>query len=218
MWPERSMFRLDEQSVENEPLFHKLKMLLPFLHIKLGLRKNFVKALKKDSNAVKYLMTKFPKISCAKITEGIFIGLINDEEFIATLKEDLIFDVVKHFFGNNKSPNYAKIVENLISKFHKLECISNIKFHFMDSHLTFSPDNLSAESEEQGGRFHQDIKIIEQRYNGLWNQHMVADYYWNLMRDDKQNIIDFTEKIFKSMNIIFVLLPKYYCIFMNNVY
>ncbi|UYV84815.1 hypothetical protein LAZ67_X003599 [Cordylochernes scorpioides] len=54
---------------------------------------NVVKASKKDSDALKYLMTKFPKISSSKITEGIFIGpqirkLINDEEFIATLKED----------------------------------------------------------------------------------------------------------------------------------
>ncbi|UYV70098.1 hypothetical protein LAZ67_7001785 [Cordylochernes scorpioides] len=55
------------------------------------------------------------------------------------------------------------------------------KLHFMDSHLNLLPDNLGAESEEQGERFHQDIKIIEQRYNGFWNQHMVADYCWNLM-------------------------------------
>ncbi|UYV74803.1 hypothetical protein LAZ67_12001050 [Cordylochernes scorpioides] len=51
------------------------------------------KALKKDSDAVKYLMTKFPKISSSKILEGIFIGpqirkLINDEDFIATSKEE----------------------------------------------------------------------------------------------------------------------------------
>ncbi|UYV70966.1 hypothetical protein LAZ67_8001268 [Cordylochernes scorpioides] len=130
-------------------------------------------------------MTKFPKISCSKITEGIFIGprirkLINDEEFIATLKEDeknawlALIDIVKHFSGNNKSPSYVRIVENLISKFHKLECITNLKFNFMDSHLNFSPDNLGAESEEQGERFHQDIKIIEHRYNGLWNQRFDA--------------------------------------------
>ncbi|UYV75122.1 hypothetical protein LAZ67_12002550 [Cordylochernes scorpioides] len=143
-------------------------------------------------------MTKFPKISCPKLTEGIFIGpqsrkLINDEEFIATLKEDeknawlAFIDVVKHFLGNNKSPTYARIVENMISKFHKLEYIRNLKFHFMDSHLNYFSDNLSAESEEQGERFHQDIKIIEQRYNGLWNQHMMAENCWILMRDDKQD-------------------------------
>ncbi|UYV63882.1 hypothetical protein LAZ67_2005882 [Cordylochernes scorpioides] len=121
-------------------------------------------------------------------------------EFIATLKEDeknawlALIDVVKNLLGNNKLPNYARIVENLISKFHKLECITNLKFHLMDSHLNFFSDNLGAVCEEQGERFQQDIKIIEQRYNGLWNQHMVADYCWNLMRDDEQNIIDFTEK------------------------
>ncbi|UYV65062.1 hypothetical protein LAZ67_3003005 [Cordylochernes scorpioides] len=144
-------------------------MLLPLLHIKLGLKKYFVKTLKKDSDAVKYLMTKYLKISCSKITEGIFIGtqirkLINDEEFIATLKEDeknawlALIDVVKHFLGNNKSPNYARIVENLIYKFHKLECITNLNFHFMDSHLNFSSDNLGAESEEQA--FFKNFHLI----------------------------------------------------------
>ncbi|UYV84512.1 hypothetical protein LAZ67_X002419 [Cordylochernes scorpioides] len=173
----------------------------------------------KDSDAVKYLMTKFLKIICSKITEGIFIKpqickLINDEGFIATLEDEknallAPIDVVKHFLGNKKSPNYARIDKNLISKFQKLECITNLKFHFMDSHLNFFNGNLDAESEEQDECFHQDIKIIEQRYNGLWNQHMVADYCWNLMRDDKQNIIIFTEKIFKSTNNFF-----YY--FLNN--
>ncbi|UYV63591.1 CUL1 [Cordylochernes scorpioides] len=118
------------------------------------------KALKKDSDAVKYLMNKFRKISCSKITEDIFFGpqirkLINDEELIAILKEDeknawlAFIDVVKHFFGNNISPNYARIVENMISKFHKLACLMNLKLHFMDSHLNFFPDNFGAESEEQ---------------------------------------------------------------------
>ncbi|UYV69486.1 hypothetical protein LAZ67_6003764 [Cordylochernes scorpioides] len=96
-----------------------------------------------------------------------------ERKFIVTLKEDdknawlAFIDVVKHFLGNNKSPNYARIVENMIYKFHKLGCLINLKLHFMDSHLNFFHDNLGAESEEQGECFQQDIKIIEQRYNGL---------------------------------------------------
>ncbi|UYV82728.1 hypothetical protein LAZ67_22000681 [Cordylochernes scorpioides] len=158
-----------------------------------------------------------PHSVCGTCYQGLLQW--KSKEFIATLKEDeknswlALIDVVKHFLGNNKSPNYARIVEHLISKFHKLECITNLKFHFMDSHL-----NPTTRSEIQGERFHQDFKIIEQRYNGLWNQHMVADYCWNLMHDDKKNIIDFTEKNLQIHQYNFLLLLKYYCIFMNNVY
>ena len=45
------------------------------------------------------------------------------------------------------------------------------------------PENLGDLSEEQGERFHQDIKTMEARYQGRWDAHMMADYCWNLMRD-----------------------------------
>ncbi|KAK4875125.1 hypothetical protein RN001_011547 [Aquatica leii] len=37
--------------------------------------------------------------------------------------------------------------------------------------------------EEQGERFHQDIKTMEDRYQGRWCTHMIADYCWSLQRD-----------------------------------
>jgi len=45
------------------------------------------------------------------------------------------------------------------------------------------PQNLGDLSEEQGERFHQDIKTMEARYQGRWDAHMMVDYCWNLMRD-----------------------------------
>ena len=38
----------------------------------------------------------------------------------------------------------------------------------MDSHVEYFPKNLEDYSEEQGERFHQDIKVVEQRYQGRW--------------------------------------------------
>ena len=38
-------------------------------------------------------------------------------------------------------------------------------------------------SKEQGERFYQDIKTMEERYQGRWDSHMMADYYWSLKRD-----------------------------------
>jgi len=52
----------------------KEKIILPLLHIKLGLIKQFVKPLDQDKPAFLYLKKKFPKISDAKIKEGIFVG------------------------------------------------------------------------------------------------------------------------------------------------
>ena len=42
----------------------------------------------------------------------------------------------------------------------------SIKVHFVHFHLIFFPSNLGAMCEEQGERFHQDIKTMEIRYQG----------------------------------------------------
>ena len=49
-------------------------ILLPPLHIRLGLIKQFVKALDKEPEAFKHLMTAFPELSVANIKGGIFGG------------------------------------------------------------------------------------------------------------------------------------------------
>ena len=51
----------------------------------------------------------------------------------------------------------------------------SVKVHFLRSHLEYFPENLWAFSEEQGERFHQDIKTIEKRYQGSWDTNMLAD-------------------------------------------
>jgi hypothetical protein len=37
----------------------------------------------------------------------------------------------------------------------------SLKVHFLNAHLDYFPENLGAVSEEQGERFHQDIKEIK---------------------------------------------------------
>jgi hypothetical protein len=58
--------------------------------------------------------------------------------------------------------------------------------HFLASHLDYFPENLGAVSKEQGERFHQDIKEMEQRYQGRWNVNIMVDYCWTLRRDESQ--------------------------------
>jgi len=66
------------------------KIFLPPLHIKLGLIKMFVKAVNKESKGFPCLRQRFPKISEAKINEGIFVGprikqLFEDQDFSTEL-------------------------------------------------------------------------------------------------------------------------------------
>ena len=63
------------------------------MHLKLGLMKNFVKAMNQEEAAFTYLREKFPRLSEAKLKEGIFIGsqirdLIKDEYFDKLLQGD----------------------------------------------------------------------------------------------------------------------------------
>ena len=48
----------------------------------------------------------------------------------------------------------------------------------MDSHVEYFPENLEAYSEEQGERFHQDIKVMEELCQGRWDGNIMADYCW----------------------------------------
>ncbi|GBM50659.1 hypothetical protein AVEN_86347-1 [Araneus ventricosus] len=72
----------------------------------------------------------------------------------------------------------------MIKKFNILGCSKCLKIHFLDSHLDCFLENLGTVSEEQGERFHQDIKEMERRYQGKWNVSMIADYCWMLQRDN----------------------------------
>jgi len=71
----------------------------------------------------------------------------------------------------------------MVKNFEKLGCLMNLKIHFLHAHLDQFPNNLGHFSEEQGERFHQDIKIMETRYQGRWDEHMMADFCWALKRD-----------------------------------
>jgi len=49
--------------------------------------------------------------------------------------------------------------------------------------LGFFPENLGEVSDEHGERFHQDIMVMEKRYQSKWTSGMLADYCWTLKRD-----------------------------------
>ena len=71
-WQSREAFQIGYHNMIAQPLVPPKKILLPPLHIKLGLMKNFVKALNKKGQAFKYLLQKFPQISDANLYAGMF--------------------------------------------------------------------------------------------------------------------------------------------------
>ena len=93
-------------------------------------------------------------------------------------------DVVTDFLGNFRAENYNVIIQNLLIAYQRLGANMSVKLHFLNSHLNYFPSNLGSMSEEQGERFHQDIKTMEHRYQGRWKVNMMADYCWCLQRDN----------------------------------
>ncbi|GBN17623.1 hypothetical protein AVEN_171133-1 [Araneus ventricosus] len=73
-WSLRDALTPCEKNVINTTLVPPEKVLLPPLHIKLGLMKQFIKSLPKYGECFRYLCYEFPKLSEAKLKEGVFTG------------------------------------------------------------------------------------------------------------------------------------------------
>ena len=186
-WPIRDEIEQGKYNIMHKPLVKSDRILLPPLLVELGLFKQFVKALDKESFAFAYLAEKFPSLSRAKIKEVIFIGpqirkIVLDETFITDLKrkEKLAFESLKkvcnNFLGNHHSEDYVQVVNDPLSHYHDMRCNMSLKVHVLHSHLDFFVENLGDVSDEHGERFHQDISVMEQRFKGKWSPDMLADY------------------------------------------
>nr|XP_043069770.1 uncharacterized protein LOC122322224 [Drosophila bipectinata] len=119
-WPERKSLEPGSPNVLKAPLVDVSKILVPPLHLKLGLKTQFVKALDKTGKCFEYIAKKMPTLSVAKLEAGIFDGpkiriLFNDGNFTdhMTKTEKAAWtsfrDVCQNFLGNKKSPNYKKM-------------------------------------------------------------------------------------------------------------
>ena len=62
------------QKVVNNPIISRDKIVFPPLHIKLGLMKQFVKALSLDNECYQHIVYAFPGLSYEKIKAGVFDG------------------------------------------------------------------------------------------------------------------------------------------------
>jgi len=74
-WPQRKSLKAREKNVQHPALAEWHKMLLPPLHIKLSLMKNFVKAMDRTGSVFKHLAEKFPQLREMKIIERVLWAL-----------------------------------------------------------------------------------------------------------------------------------------------
>jgi hypothetical protein len=120
-WPTRTELVPRSHNVKAVPLVPRHKVLLPPLHIKLGLMKQFVNALHREGEAFKYLVQKCTHISDAKLKAGVFVGpdireLMKDDEFLSTMATvekntgNSFVCVVQNFLGNHKSADSVQLV------------------------------------------------------------------------------------------------------------
>ena len=85
--------------------------------------KNFVKAIEDNHEACQHLKEKFPRMTDAKLKEGIFVGLrirhiMKDNVFetkltgLQQIAWNSLKAVVDGFLGSQKSENYEELVKN----------------------------------------------------------------------------------------------------------
>ena len=68
--------------------------------------------------------------------------------------------VVENFLGENNSCNYVELVNSTLNAY------MSIKVYLIFSQLEKFPENIGSVNDEQGERFPQDMRDMEERYQG----------------------------------------------------
>ena len=115
-WSPRNTMKPREKNIVNNPLVDRKNIILPPLHIKLGLMKQFVKALDRAGDCFGCICSTFPGLSYEKKKAGIFDWsqiktLLRDQHFVTIMTVVEARDwkafskVVHNFLGNKKADN-----------------------------------------------------------------------------------------------------------------
>lgn len=158
----------------HESLVPEMKILLPLLHIKLGTVKNFLKCIAKRPAVFNRLKDIFPRLSNAKIREGVVNGpdirkLMSRQDFDQVLTDRelnawlALKAVIKGLLGKEREENYRQSVANMLAAFDEIGVNMSYKIHLLHHHLDQLAQQLPTESDEQGERYHQTALPFEIR-------------------------------------------------------
>lgn len=148
-----------------------------------------------------FLKKTFKYKSAEKIKKGIF----NGPEIRKLIKLRSSFEkvqptqfkkawssyvaVVENFLGNNRATSYKKDCRELIVNYCNQGCLMSVKLHYIDQHVDDFPENCGKLGEESGERFHQDIKLCEDKFSQYYNKAMIMDYCWFLIDEKEEQIV-----------------------------
>ena len=140
------MLKPSAHNVQTHPLVEPNKMLLPPIHIKLGLMKDFVKAMDREGSGFAFLQT-FPSISMEKIKAGLSNGpqkreLTKGPNGWRSIEQSWTINslkIVLKFLENHRSTEYEKEIEEILKSFRHLRARMSVKQHFQLSHLDYVP-------------------------------------------------------------------------------
>ena len=124
IWPLRRSLKAGDPNVSKNPLIGSEKVLLPPLHIKLRIMKQFVKAL-----YTQYLVNRLPCLTDAKIKGGIFVGTQIRELMKTTQFEDVMTNVEKMLGSASKkqSKNSQATKNQVIMTNQSIICLKAFK-------------------------------------------------------------------------------------------
>ncbi|QQP57620.1 Uncharacterized protein FKW44_002666, partial [Caligus rogercresseyi] len=117
-WPARDQLVPGARNIIHEPFVDGEKILIPPLHFKLWLMKQFTRALEKGGRCFSYLCRAFPRLTSEKIRK-----LIKDTEFQNSMNTlecaawKSFVQVVNNFLGNTKAANHARLIITMIEAF-----------------------------------------------------------------------------------------------------
>ena len=149
-WPLHEVAISGTSNITNFPSVAMQNKILSPLHIKLGLIKQLVKGLDKESAAFKYLIQKFPALSLTKIKEGIFKEpdirqLLNGDNFqnrldyIQSAAWKVFHLIWTDFLGKHGSASYMDTFRELLLSYKALGCKMPLKVHFLMARMKFMP-------------------------------------------------------------------------------
>lgn len=171
-WPRRTSFQPDPNNIIGNSRIDPKKSITSYSPHKTWSNKTVDQSSKGEGSCLEHLRGKFQKFPNAKLKEGIIDGpqirkMLNDEYFITLMNQKQkaacisFMQVLENILENHKSRGYKKIVAGMVKIFDEVGCLMNLKLRFLFSHLDYFTISLGDNSEEQGERFHKDIKEIE---------------------------------------------------------
>lgn len=174
-WELRGEHREGQLNVKWPKLVDSEKVILPPLHIKLGIVKSYIKTVYKTPEVAERLKEIFPGISVAKLEQGVLNGpdirkLMKTDSFDAVLEPpeleawQSVKGVCEGVLGKNRAPHYERLVQKMMKSFEIIGVNMSLKIHFLHFHLDVFSRQLSTESDEQGERYHQVAMPFEKRY------------------------------------------------------